>query len=101
MVEAGHPVPDAAGLAGARRRRSQIADAATARRSGAGAALGRRVGQLDRAGATGLSFADKQTVTRALLRSGANIGEMNTRAKASLPHQGRAAGRSVRIPRGC
>ena len=50
MIEAGHPVPDAAGLrsgrtrARARRRRGR-------RRSGAGADVGRRLGQLDRAGA--------------------------------------------------
>ncbi len=39
----------------------------------------------------GLSFEDKQKVTRALLRSGANISEINTLQKASLPHQGRQA----------
>jgi hydroxypyruvate reductase len=76
MVEAGHPVPDAAGLAGTEKA-LQIADAATA---------GDLVLVLLSGGASanwiapaeGLSFADKQAVTRALLRSGANIGEMNT-----------------------
>ena len=52
LIEAGHPVPDAAGLAGdlrnagARRYRR-------AGRSGRGADVGRRVGELDRAGGEG------------------------------------------------
>ena len=77
MIEAGHPVPDAAGLAAAERA-LDLADARNGRRSRAGAAVGRRLGQLDRARRTGWRFADKQAVTRALLRSGANIGEINT-----------------------
>ena len=76
MIEAGHPIPDAAGLEAAERA-LKLADGAGARRSRAGADVGRRLGQLDRAGA-GVSFADKQAVTRALLRSGADIGEINT-----------------------
>ena len=76
MIEAGHPIPDAAGLEAAehalaaRRRRERG-------RSGAGTDVGRRIGELDRAG-RGLSLEDKQAVTRALLRSGAAIGEINT-----------------------
>ena len=76
MVEAGHPVPDAAGLAGAERA-LELAD------SGgpndlvlvlmSGGASANWI-----APAEGVSFADKQAVTRALLRSGANIGEINT-----------------------
>ena len=46
MVEAGHPVPDQAGLDAAARTLA-LADSATARRSRAGADVGRRLGQLD------------------------------------------------------
>jgi glycerate 2-kinase len=76
MVEAGHPVPDAAGLAAASRA-LELAD------SGgpndlvlvlmSGGASANWI-----APAAGISFEDKQSVTRALLRSGANIGEINT-----------------------
>jgi len=76
MVEAGHPIPDAAGLAAAERALS-LAD------SGgpndlvlvlvSGGASANWI-----APAAGLSFEDKQSVTRALLRSGAHIGEINT-----------------------
>ena len=79
MIEAGHPVPDAAGLAAAEKA-LQIADAATADDLVlvllSGGASANWI-----APAEGLSFADKQAVTRALLRSGANIGEMNTLRK--------------------
>jgi glycerate 2-kinase len=76
VVEAGHPVPDAAGLAAAERT-LKLAD---------GASTDDLVLVLMSGGASanwiapapGLTFADKQAVTRALLRSGANIGEMNT-----------------------
>jgi glycerate 2-kinase len=75
VVEAGHPVPDAAGLAGAERMLA-LADAAAADdlvlvllSGGASANL--------IAPAAGLTLADKQATTRALLRSGANIGEIN------------------------
>ncbi|HUC48899.1 MAG TPA: glycerate kinase [Xanthobacteraceae bacterium] len=75
VVEAGHPVPDEAGLAGAERMLA-IADEATADdlvlvllSGGASANL--------IAPAAGISFADKQAATRAILRSGANIGEFN------------------------
>ena len=76
MIEAGHPLPDAAGLAAAERVLS-FADQASAddlvlvlMSGGASANWA--------ASAPGVSFADKQAVTRALLRSGANIGEINT-----------------------
>jgi hydroxypyruvate reductase len=76
VVEAGHPVPDAAGLAAALRT-LDIADSATADDLVlvlmSGGASANWI-----APAQGLSFADKQAVNRALLRSGANIGEMNT-----------------------
>ena len=49
IVEAGHPVPDEAGLKGTERALA-LAEAAGARRPRAGAAVRRRLGQLDRAG---------------------------------------------------
>ncbi len=76
MIEAGHPIPDAAGLEAADRA-LKLAD------SGgpndlvlvlmSGGASANWI-----APATGISFEDKQSVTRALLRSGAHIGEINT-----------------------
>ena len=75
IIEAGHPLPDAAGLAAALRV-LDIADAATADDLVlvllSGGASANWI-----APAHGLAFADKQAVTRALIRSGANIGEMN------------------------
>ena len=76
MVEAGHPIPDAAGFAAAER--------ALALADGAGSddlvlvlmSGGASANWI--APAAGISFADKQAVTRALLRSGAHIGEINT-----------------------
>ncbi len=76
MVEAGHPVPDEAGLDAAART-LELADGATeddlvlVLMSGGASANWI-------APAHGLSLAEKQAVTRALLRSGANIGEINT-----------------------
>lgn len=76
MVEAGHPVPDAAGLEAASRA---LALAESAGKDDlvlvlmSGGASANWIAPAD-----GLSFADKQAVTRALLRSGANIGEINT-----------------------
>ena len=75
MLEAGHPVPDAAGLAAAERA-LELADAATADDLVlvlmSGGASANWI-----APAPGVTFADKQAVTRALLRCGANIGEIN------------------------
>jgi glycerate 2-kinase len=75
MVEAGHPVPDEAGLKGTERVLA-FADAAAADDLVlvllSGGASANWI-----APAPGLSFADKQATTRALLRSGANIGEIN------------------------
>ncbi|HXZ22661.1 MAG TPA: glycerate kinase [Pseudolabrys sp.] len=76
MIEAGHPIPDAAGLEGGSRA----------------LALADEAGPIDLvlvlmsggasanwiAPADGISFEDKQATTRALLRSGATIGEINT-----------------------
>ena len=75
MIEAGHPIPDAAGLAAADRALA-LADAAAADDMVlvliSGGASANWI-----APARGLSFEDKRAVTRALLRSGANISEIN------------------------
>src|SRR6202790_962450 len=76
VIEAGHPVPDEAGLKGAEEslRLAQDANAddlLLVLLSGGGSANWI-------APAEGVSFAQKQQVTRALLRSGAPIGEVNT-----------------------
>ena len=75
IVEAAHPVPDAAGMAAARRILDLVAglrpgDLVVCLISGGGSAL--LALPLD-----GLALADKQAVNRALLASGATIGEMN------------------------
>jgi glycerate 2-kinase len=76
MTEAGHPLPDEAGLKAAERALA-LADGATADDLVlvlmSGGASANWIAPVE-----GLSFADKQGVTRALLRSGANIGEINT-----------------------
>ncbi|HEX4409283.1 MAG TPA: glycerate kinase [Xanthobacteraceae bacterium] len=76
VVEAGHPVPDAAGLGGAERMMA-LASAAgdddlilVLLSGGASANL--------IAPAAGITLEEKQATTRALLRSGANIGEINS-----------------------
>jgi len=75
MIEAGHPVPDAAGLKAAERALA-LADEAGADDLAlvlmSGGASANWI-----APAAGVSFEDKQAVTRALLRSGANIHEIN------------------------
>lgn len=75
VVEAAHPVPDAAGLQAAERiaalaREAGPDDLVVALVSGGGSAL-------LAAPAPGLTLADKQAVNRALLASGAAIDEMN------------------------
>lgn len=75
MIEAGHPIPDAAGL--------EAADRALKLADGGGSndlvlvlmSGGASANWI--APAVGVSFGDKQAVTRSLLRSGANIGEIN------------------------
>jgi glycerate 2-kinase len=76
VVEAAHPVPDAAGAAAARRILEQALrlgaeDQLVFLASGGGSALLSLP-------APGITLADKQAVTRALLRSGATIAEINT-----------------------
>ncbi|HVC53167.1 MAG TPA: glycerate kinase [Stellaceae bacterium] len=76
IVEASHPVPDAAGEDAARRILALAGglgagDQLICLISGGGSALLALP-------APGLTLADKQAVTRALLRSGAAIGEINT-----------------------
>ncbi|MEI2782026.1 MAG: glycerate kinase [Candidatus Competibacter sp.] len=75
IVEAAHPVPDAAGEAAARRMLERVRglgpeDAVLCLISGGGSALLPLPGK-------GLTLADKQAVNRALLNSGATISEMN------------------------
>lgn len=76
IVEAGHPVPDEAGLRGADDSLRMAAEATAddlllVLLSGGGSANWI-------APVAGISFLQKQQVTRALLRSGAAIGEINT-----------------------
>jgi glycerate 2-kinase len=76
VVEAGHPMPDEAGLRGAEAtlalaQTAQLDDLLLVLLSGGGSA--NWVAPVD-----GVSFAQKQQLTRALLRSGAPIGEVNT-----------------------
>ena len=76
VIEAGHPVPDEAGLKGAEETLRLAQDAGAddlllVLLSGGGSA--NWIAPVE-----GVSFAQKQQVTRALLRSGAPIGEVNT-----------------------
>ncbi len=75
IVEAGHPVPDAAGLQAARRIRDFVGgstedDLVVCLISGGGSSLLTLP-------ADGLTLEDTQRVNRNLLKSGATIGEMN------------------------
>jgi glycerate 2-kinase len=76
VVEAGHPMPDEAGLKAAEEtlhlaQQAEAFDLLLVLLSGGGSANWI-------APAEGVSFAQKQKLTRALLRSGAPIGEVNT-----------------------
>ncbi len=76
VIEASHPVPDANSERGARRLLERVQglsnqDLVIALMSGGASSL-------LAAPAPGLSLDDKQMINRALLASGANIGEMNT-----------------------
>jgi len=79
VLQAGHPLPDDASCAAAERilrlaGEAQADDLVLVLLSGGASANWV-------APAPGVTFADKQAVTRALLRSGAAIGEMNTLRK--------------------
>jgi glycerate 2-kinase len=79
VVEAGHPIPDENGVAGARRIMEIVAAAGAADLilfvvSGGGSALLPMP-------AVGLALADKQKTTRLLLECGAPIGEVNALRK--------------------
>lgn len=94
VVEAGHPLPDAEGRAAAQRI-LEMADGLGADDlllcliSGGGSAL-------LAAPAPGLGLDDKQALTRALLRSGATISEINTvRKHLSAVKGGRLAQRAA------
>ncbi len=90
VIEAAHPVPDAAGAAAASRMLALVAglgaeDLVLALISGGGSAL---LGLP----APGVSLADEQAVARALLRSGVPIGAMNcVRRQLSAIKGGRLA----------
>lgn len=76
IVEAAHPVPDAAGMAAAERMLELVRglgpeDLVVCLISGGGSSLLTLP-------APGLTLADKQAINRQLLESGANITEMNT-----------------------
>ncbi len=75
IVEAAHPVPDAAGMAAAQRIRDTLGglsadDTVLCLISGGGSALLALP-------LPGIGLADKQAVSRMLLKSGASIGEIN------------------------
>jgi hydroxypyruvate reductase len=76
MVEAGHPVPDAAGFEATERALAFAGYAATDDLVLVLISGGASANWI--APVKGVTFADKQAVTRALLRSGASIGEINT-----------------------
>ena len=75
LIEAGHPVPDRECRGG--RTCPGACGGCQRRRPRAGAALRRRLGQLDRP-MRGPMLAEKQAVNRALFKSGAAICDINT-----------------------
>jgi glycerate 2-kinase len=75
MIEAGHPMPDAAGLKAAERALALADDAAASDLVLVLMSGGASANWI--APAQGVSFEEKLAVTRALLRSGANISEIN------------------------
>jgi len=94
VIEAGHPVPDAAGLAGTQRA-LDLADRAAGRDDLVLVLLSGGASANWIAPAPGVTLEEKQAVTRALLRSGASIGEINTvRKHLSRIKGGRLAARA-------
>jgi glycerate 2-kinase len=93
VIEAGHPLPDAAGVAATLQAlefadRAEREDVVLALISGGASANWI-------APAPGVTLEEKQAVTRALLRSGASIGEINTvRKHLSRIKGGRLAARA-------
>jgi glycerate 2-kinase len=93
VIEAAHPVPDGAGLAAAERTLALAEMALEGDRVLALISGGASANWI--APAAGLTLADKQAVTRALLRCGAAIGEINTvRKHLSRIKGGRLAARA-------
>ncbi len=76
VIEAGHPIPDAAGLQAAEQALKLAEDAGEDDLVLVLLSGGASANWI--APVKGLSLADKQAVTRQLLRSGASIGEINT-----------------------
>src|SRR4051794_41890603 len=85
MIEAGHPIPDAAGLESAARA-LKLAESATA--DDLVLALMSGGASANWIAPAGITFAEKQAGTRALLRSGSGIGGGNTGRKPSSPVKG-------------
>jgi glycerate-2-kinase len=75
LVEAGHPVPDRAGLRAAERLRATVSELSA--RDLLFVLLSGGASSLLPAPAPGLTLADKQTTTKLLLRSGAAIQDIN------------------------
>jgi len=94
ILEAGHPVPDAAGIAAGARilqlaRDSQPGDRCIVLLSGGASALLVQP-------VAGVTLADKQRVTRSLLDSGASIAEINTVRRKFSSIKGGGLARQIR-----
>ena len=96
MVEAGHPIPDAAGLQSAA---AALEHAQGARQDDLVLVLMSGGASANWIAPAGITFAEKQAVTRALLRSGANIGEINTVRKHLSRLKGGRLARAARPAR--
>ncbi len=94
LVEAGHPMPDQAGLEATEKTLALAGQAGSTDLVLVLLSGGASANWI--APAPGLALADKQTTTRALLRSGASIGEINTvRKHLSRIKGGRLAARAA------
>jgi len=94
ILEAGHPVPDDAGVAAGSRilrlaRNTRAADRCIVLLSGGASALLVQP-------VPGVTLADKQEVTRSLLRSGASIAEINTVRRKLSTIKGGGLGREIK-----